>query len=142
MPLKGFGVILTFAETIETENKDFYLKGKSQLPEGEHKDFLDELIKEKEKQIKQVQRVRRENVAEMILEPVEDFTRDPFLIDVDKLEAAEPGKIMEAARKLEERNRSYYKEAAKKMKALPEVASALQQLEKKQKKLLGRIDEL
>lgn len=142
MPLKGFGVILTFAETIETENKDFYLKGKSRLPEGEHKDFLDELIKEKEKQIKQVQRVRRENVAEMILEPVEGFTRDPFLIDVDKLEAADPGTVMEAARKLEERNRSYYKEAAKKMKALPEVASALQQLEKKQKKLLARIDEL
>lgn len=142
MPLKGFGVILTFAETIETENKDFYLKGKSRLPEGEHKDFLDELIKEKEKQIKQVQRVRRENVAEMILEPVEGFTRDLFLIDVDKLEAADPGTVMEAARKLEERNRSYYKEAAKKMKALPEVASALQQLEKKQKKLLARIDEL
>ncbi len=142
MPLKGFGVILTFAETIETENKDFYLKGKARLPEGEHKNFLDELIKEKEKQIKQVQRVRRENVAEMILEPVENFTRDPFLIDVDKLEAADPGTVMEAARKLEERNRSYYKEAAKKMKALPEVASALQQLEKKQKKLLARIDEL
>ncbi|MBA2882797.1 rubrerythrin [Desulfosalsimonas propionicica] len=142
MPLKGFGVILTFAETIETENKDFYLQGTSQLPEGEVKSFLYELIKEKEKQIKQVQRVRRENVAEMILEPVEGFTRDRFLVNLSGVNAADPGAVVETARKIEERNLNYYREAAKKMKSHPEVASALQQLEKKQKKLLSKMDSL
>ncbi|MFO8166102.1 MAG: hypothetical protein R6T98_16395 [Desulfatiglandales bacterium] len=142
MPLKGFGVILTFAETIETENKDFYLKGTSQLPEGEVKSFLYELINEKEKQIKQVQRVRRENVAEMILEPVEGFTRDRFLVNLSDVNTADPGAVVETARKIEERNLNYYREAAKKMKSHPEVASALQQLEKKQKKLLSKMDSL
>ncbi|MGM0530322.1 MAG: hypothetical protein ACQER7_03110 [Bacteroidota bacterium] len=140
--MKGFGVILTFAETIETENKDFYLKGTSQLPEGEVKSFLYELINEKEKQIKQVQRVRRENVAEMILEPVEGFTRDRFLVNLSDVNTADPGAVVETARKIEERNLNYYREAAKKMKSHPEVASALQQLEKKQKKLLSKMDSL
>lgn len=142
MPLKGFGVILTFAETIETENKDFYLKGTSQLPEGEVKAFLHELIKEKEKQIKQVQRIRRENVAEMILEPVEGFTRDRFLVNLSDVNVADPNAVVETARKIEERNLNYYREAANKMKSHPEVASALQQLEKKQKKLLSKMDSL
>jgi rubrerythrin len=142
MPLKGFGVILTFAETIEKENKDFYLKVTAQLPEGELKSFFNELVNEKEKQIKQVQRIRRENVAEMILEPVEGFTRDSFLLDLSSVNTQDSGAAVETANKIEERNLNYYKQAAKKMKSHPEVASALQQLEKKQKKLLGRINSL
>ena len=142
MPLISFGAILTFAESIEEENKSYYQKALEALPDGDVRSFFEGVAKDKEKQINLVQRIRRENVSEMILEPIKDFTRQAFLIDADVLPVGEPGDVVQTAAKLEDRNLRYYTEAAKKIKALPEVATALKQLAKKQKKLLRNLEGL
>ena len=142
MPLISFGAILTFAESIEEENKAYFEKALESLPEGDVKSFFEQAVKGKAKQIETIQRVRRENVAEMILEPIKDFTRQAFLIEADELPVGDPGEIVKTAAKIEDRNLRYYTEAAKKIKALPEVATALKQLAKKQKKLLQNLEGL
>ncbi len=140
MPLISFGAILTFAETIEKDNKKFYQKSVAEMADSDIKAFFEDLIKIKDKQIKIIQRIRRENVSEMILEPINDFTRESFLFDLDSINAAAPEEIMDTARKAEERNLQYYTAAAKKIKSLPEVATALKQLSKKQKNLLKQME--
>ncbi len=142
MPLISFGAILTFAEKIEEENKNFYNKSVPEMAAGAQKVFFEQLIKEKEKQIKLIQRVRRENVSEMILEPIKDFKREAYLFDLDSVTCTTTEDIINAARKIEKRNFQYYLEAAEKIKALPEVATALKQLSKKQKNLLKKLDAL
>ena len=83
------------------------------------------------KNVKTVQRTRRENVTEMILEPIKGFVRAPFC----EVCQAAPGMTAEdalaAAKRLEDRAVRYYSEAAAKIKALPEVARALKILAKK-----------
>ncbi|MGD9176488.1 MAG: hypothetical protein PVJ35_00975, partial [Desulfobacterales bacterium] len=89
-----------------------------------------------------VQRTRRENVTEMILEPIKDFIRAPFCeecVGVDKMDAVE---ALDAARRLEDRAVRYYTEAATKIKAQPEVARALKLLGKKHAAHLARLNEL
>ncbi len=140
MPLISFGAILTFAETIEKDNKNFYQKSVTEMADSDIKTFFENLIKIKDKQIKIIQRIRRENVSEMILEPINDFTREPFLFNPDLINAANPEKLINTARKAEERNLQYYTTAAKKIKSLPEVATALKQLSKKQKNLLKQME--
>ena len=95
-----------------------------------------------DKNVKSVQRTRRENVTEMILEPIKDFIRAPFCeecVGADEMIAAE---ALDAARRLEERAVRYYTEAAVKIKAQPEVARALKLIGKKHSAHLAQLGEV
>ena len=74
---------------------------------------------------REVQRIRRENVTEMILEPVPDFARDSFCEACEGAEAMGPAEMLETATRLEARADRYYVEAAEKLKSLTEVSRAL-----------------
>jgi rubrerythrin len=67
----------------------------------------------------------------MILEPIKDFSEEPFRVNLGdpvKLNAID---AIEAARILEEQRESFYTDAAEKIKALSEVSRALKQIAKK-----------
>jgi hypothetical protein len=76
-------------------------------------------------------RVRRENVTEMILVPIKDFTRIPFALECAGAERMALEELLETARKLETRSEHYYREASEKLKALPEVSEELKNIGKK-----------
>ena len=99
-------------------------------------------MKDARKNIKNVQRVRRENVTEMILEKINDFTRAPYCEEVDPAEAKDISEILDSARCLENRAVRYYTDAAVKMKALSEVSHALKTIGKKHTAHLKKLDTL
>ena len=142
MPLTNFGAILNFAEKVEQEDMEFYRVASSTDAGAPYRLLLDMFARDGKKLISLIKRTRRENVTEMILEPIKDFTRQAFMIAPDELPVADPQEVVKAAVKIEDRNLRYYTEAARKIKALPEVATALKQLSKKQKSLLGKLEEL
>ncbi len=78
MPLENFGSILTFAAQLEELDSAFYSAAATNPNCAQHKDLFAELAGNEKKNEKSVLRVRRENVTEMILEPITNFTRDPF----------------------------------------------------------------
>ncbi|MGD8665013.1 MAG: hypothetical protein PVI58_03400, partial [Desulfobacterales bacterium] len=122
MPLENFGSILNFAEELELQDLGFYKTLVENPACADHKAMFEAFAAAIDKNVKTVQRTRRENVTEMILEPVKDFIRAPFCeecVGVDKMDAAE---ALDAARRLEDRAVRYYTEAAAKIKAQPEVA--------------------
>ncbi len=150
MPLVNFGSILSFAEEIEIQHYDFLTAViKSDVAKVHSKD-LDSAAKNAWKRIKEVQRVRRENVTEMILETIEGFVRTPFIIEVgdahDLVQEAEGGKgfnaLMQKSIDLEERAITFYDQAAEKLKGQAEVARALKNLKKKHTKEKDNLSKL
>ena len=142
MPLKNFGSILNFAEELEKQDQTFYTSAASNPNCAEYQDMFEQFAADGKKNVKTVQRTRRENVTEMILESIENFTRAPFC---EKCEGA-VGMIavgaLESARKLEQRAERYYLQAAEKIKALPEVARALKTIGKKHTAHLKKLSAL
>ncbi|MEN8210202.1 MAG: hypothetical protein ABFR31_00670 [Thermodesulfobacteriota bacterium] len=142
MPLTSFGSILTFAEEIETLDSTFY-SGAANNPEcADLKSLIEPFIKEIKKNIVIIQRTRRENVTEMILEPIQDFVRAPFCIKEEDAKSMNAAKALETMKTIEQRSLDYYTAASKKMKSLPEVANALRLLGKKHNARLRKINDI
>jgi len=142
MPLISFGSILSFAEELEKQDEAFYAAAAANPAFAELKDLFDQFLIDTRKNIKNVQRTRRENVTEMILEPVKDFTRAPFCEEIDPAEAKTSVEILDAARCLEKRTERYYTEASVKIKALSEVSRALKMIGKKHTTHLKKLETL
>jgi rubrerythrin len=131
MPLENFGSILNFAEELESQDQEFYEALAGNPACSDHKQMLEQFAANAQKNVKTAQRTRRENVTEMILEPIKDFVRAPYC---EVCQAAPDMTLEDAlatAKRLEDRAVRYYTEAAAKMKALPEVARALKLIGKK-----------
>jgi hypothetical protein len=79
MPLTNFGAILNFAETVEREDMEFYRQASSIESVAPYRVLFEMFVGEGKKNISLVQRTRRENVTEMILEPIRDFVREGYL---------------------------------------------------------------
>jgi rubrerythrin len=140
MPLTSFGSILTFAEKFEIQDMAFYSEAVKYAESDEQTALIESFIKEGKKLITIVQRTRRENVTEMILEPIQDFIRAPFCTEENICIGMSGATIMKTARRLEQRSIDYYNAAAIKIKALPEVAVALKLLAKKHTARLNKMN--
>ncbi len=138
MPLTNFGAILNFAEAVEQGDMEFY-QSAAAAATVEQQAIFDDFARQGRKLTALVQRTRRENVTEMILEPVRDFVRDGYRISVGDPAGMDPETILNASITLEQRAIRYYTDAADKLRALPEVARALKTLAKKR---TWRLDQL
>ena len=142
MPLVNFGSILSFAEELEKQDEAFYAAAAANPAFAAQQDLFEQFLKDVRKNIKNVQRVRRENVTEMILEKINNFTREPYCEEVDPAEAKNLEQIIDSARCLERRAERYYTDAAVKIKALSEVSRALKIIGKKHTAHLKKLDTL
>jgi rubrerythrin len=139
MPLQNFGSILNFAEDLESQDQAFYAMAGANPACAAYRALFSELGADAARNIETVQRIRRENLTEMILEPVQDFKRDSFCEACEEAAAMSAAEALETATRLEARADRYYNEAAGKMKALPEVARALKALGKNRKAHIVRL---
>src|SRR5208283_3824032 len=125
MPLKNFGSILNFAAELEAADSDFYKAAAANPASAQHRAVLEELASEKKKNEKLMLRACRESVCEMILEPIVDFTREPFLSGREGTQTMSWKQLRQKALDLEGKALEFYTEAAEKIQALPEVSRAL-----------------
>lgn len=142
MPLENFGSILNFAEELELQDLGFYRTVAQNPACAEHKPLFTEFAETADKNVQAVQRARRENVTEMILEPIKGFIRAPFCEECQGADLMDAAQAIDAARRLEDRAVRYYTEAAARIKALPEVARALKAIGKKRAAHLARLQQL
>ena len=139
MPLQNFGSILNFAEELERLDQRFYEAALTNPACGAYAQLFADLAAEAGKNVKTVQRLRRENVTEMILEPVQDFTRASFCEGCAEAAILTAAEVLKAAQRLEARAERYYIEAAGKLQALSEVSRALRTLGKIRKTRAAKI---
>ena len=133
MPLENFGSILNFAEGLEKQNQEFFAAVAGNPACAEHKEMFAQFASDAGKNVKAVQRTRRENVTEMILEPIRDFTRAPFCEECAGAGSMSVEDALVTANRLVDRAERYYTEAAAKIKVQPEVSRALRTICKKHK---------
>jgi rubrerythrin len=133
MPLENFGSILNFAEELEKQDQAFFATIAANPACAEHRELFEQFAADAGKNIKTVQRTRRENVTEMILEPVRDFVRAPFCEECAEASSMGIEEALATAKRLIDRAERYYTEAAEKIKSQPEVSRALKTIGKKHK---------
>jgi rubrerythrin len=133
MPLENFGSILNFAEELEKQDQSFFAAIAGNPACAEFKEMFEQFASDVGKNIKEVQRTRRENVTEMILEPVRNFARAPFCEECADAGSMDGEAALATAKRLVARAERYYAEAAEKIKAQPEVSRALKTIGKKHK---------
>ncbi len=133
MPLQNFGSILNFAEELERQDQQFYAAVVDNPACAAYTQLFSELEADAARNIKAVQRIRRENVTEMILEPVPDFTRVSFCEACEGAAVMSAAGALETATRLEARADRYYAEASEKIKTLTEVSRALKTIGKNRK---------
>ena len=133
MPLENFGSILNFAEELEKQDQAFFSAIAGNPDCAEYQAMFERFASDAGKNIKDVQRTRRENVTEMILEPVRGFTRAPFCEECAEADSMGTKDALATAKRLVDRAERYYTEAAEKIKAQPEVSRALKTICKKHK---------
>ena len=131
MPLKNFGSILNFAEKLEMQDQEYFSAAADNPACADYKEMFAQFAADSGKNVKTVQRTRRENVTEMILEPIRDFTREPYCEECAEAGSMGAEDALATAKRLVDRAERYYTEASVKIKALPEVARALKTISKK-----------
>jgi rubrerythrin len=140
--LESFGAILTFSAELEAEDRAFYESAAENPACSGEKALFESFSRESAKNEKTALRVRRENVTEMILEPIKDFTSEAFESDRSRAGEGDRPDVIAQARDLETKALSFYQEASDRIKALPEVSRALKSLAKKRKARIGKLDDL
>lgn len=134
MPLVNFGSVLGFAEEIEKQHLDFLSQASVNPDCDKHSALFESLAKSAKKRVVEVQRVRRENVSEMVLAAIEGFQRDAYLVTVEDGATLTLDIIAAKAEALSERSLRYYEKAAEKLQGQADVARAMKGLVKKHKK--------
>ncbi len=130
MELSNFGAVLTFAAELEDVDSRFYMTAIDNPALADYRDALEELAAALRNNEKDLLRARRENLTEMILEPIYDFSSESFSSDLSLAVqgAAEP--VLGMAVMIETKAAQFYLLAAEKMRALPEVSRLLSKISK------------
>jgi len=134
--LGTFGAILKFAFEIESESINFYKK-LSENAQGDLKDLLSSFIEASKKNQQLIERTRRMNVAEMILETITGFDSDKYVVDLQA--SNDLRHCLNKAINLEEKSAQFYIDASNKLSFLPDVKRILEKLGKDRE---GRISKL
>lgn len=142
MPLKNFGSILNFAAELEASDRAFYLAASVNSSCAENKTLFEEFAVDEKKNEKTMLRTRREHVTEMILEPIHDFSREPFLTDKAGVETMTLEQVLAKAAEIEEKAQRFYAKAAEKLSALPEVGRTLARTARRRAAHRARLEEV
>ncbi len=125
MKMENFGSILSFAAELEAADNGFYLEAASNSACAAHKDMLEQFATDEKKHNKKMLRTRQENVTEMILEQIENFSKEPFISDRAGVSEMSLEAVLKKAEELENKAIDFYTQAAEKLKAISEVARIL-----------------
>jgi hypothetical protein len=141
MSLTTFGAIMGFAAAIVGKSADLYALAIEKAQEPVLKETLQLLLAEEKKNHALMEQARRENVTEMILEPVSGLRREDYEIDRSLSVDARDGDFLKMAFMLEEKEEKFFHEASGKI-SLPEVARIFRKIAQKKEKNLMKLKSL
>ncbi|MHA2025911.1 MAG: hypothetical protein ACW98U_08410 [Candidatus Thorarchaeota archaeon] len=128
MDLGTFGMVLKFAMEIEQEAVNFYESASSEVKDEKLLSKIQDLQKRGLKRLKTLERVRRENITEMILEPIIGFDSENYKPATEIPTGGEEGVVQELAVSIEKTLFEFYTQAAVKIDFLSEVAYSFELL--------------
>ncbi len=138
MELGTFGAIIKFALDIETKVGNFYESASDIVKDAELVSIFADLVVRGQKRKKTLERVRRENVTEMILEPILEFDSESYSIDIEISESANNDNLRTLVTNIETTLQKFYTTAALKTDFLIEAAYAFELLAEKNEETIKR----
>jgi hypothetical protein len=141
MALTTFGAIMGFAAEITGQTGEIY-KTLAQKAKGlTLREVLLVLSVEEGKSRSLMERTRRENVTEMILEPITGLHQEDYGIDLKVVDPIEDADLLRAALILEDREQKFFSDVSIKV-PLPEVARIFRKMAQKKQENLAKLQSL
>jgi rubrerythrin len=128
MDLGTTGAILSFALELEKEIGDFYSMHHAGIQDTSIKELFETLRKAQMKRERILSRFRRENVTEMILEPIHGFRSEEFRLGISLKDSQDETNPVQTAIRIENNSREFFLKASEKTAFLPEVSEEFKRL--------------
>lgn len=141
MALSTFGAIMGFAAEMVGQTRDTYKALIEKAKNQALKEALQELAVEKGKDHSLMEKIRRENVTEMILEPVTGLHEEDYELDLKGLMQKDDVDLLRVALILEEREKRFFQDASTKV-PIPEVARIFRKISQKKEETLEKLQGL
>lgn len=141
MPLTTFGAIMGFAAEMAGKTSEIYNILVQKAKDSTLKGVLQVLSAEERKNHALMGQARRENVTEMILEPVAGFHQEDYEVELKVLDQMEDADLLKGALILEERGKKFFRDASSKV-PLPEVARIFRKIAQKKEENLAKLQSL
>jgi len=141
MALTTFGAIMGFAAEMIAQTEEIYKALAQKAVDPLLKETLTALSGEEGKNYSLMVKTRRENVTEMILEPIAGLDQEDYEIALKLSDEMEDRDLLGAASILEERERKFFQDASSKL-PLPEVARIFRKISQKKEEALTRLQDL
>ena len=140
MELRNFGGVLTFAAEQEQADAELFEALAANPACADKKAALEDLAKQCRKNQKNLLRSRQENVTEMILEPISDFTSEPYETDKSGAGDLAAAEALAKAGEVMDKSIAFYNQAKDKISALPEVSRLLKKTGQRKAKAKDLLD--
>jgi rubrerythrin len=138
MALTTFGAIMGFAGEVVGQRENVYKALVEKAKNPALKETLYSLLNEADKNQSLMEQTRRENVTEMILEPIAGLNQEDYQTDLKTADAVADGDLLKTALLLEERERKFFSNASTKL-PLPEVARIFRKIAQKKERNLDHL---
>jgi hypothetical protein len=137
--LGTFGAVMKFAMDLELASKSFYGELHGKASEASLKSLFEKALARCPVRISTLERVRRENVTEMILEPIRGLDSESFPTEISVPPSADDTSLREAAVQWEMMRKQFFETAAQKIEFLIEASDAFQRLADEDEETLGKM---
>ncbi len=122
MELGTFGAVIKFALELEAMAAAFYETASAITSTEQLKIPFEVYIQKRLLRMETLKRLRRENTTEMILEPIHGLQDDEYRVKSECPEGCPDEELLKLAAEMEESNKKFYVDAAKKIEFLIEPA--------------------
>jgi len=141
MALSTFGAIMGFAAEMVGQTRDTYKALSEKAKNPALKEAFQDLAVDKGKNHSLMEKIRRENVTEMILEPITGLHEEDYEVDLKELQQKDDADLLRVALTLEEREKKFFQDASTKV-PLPEVARIFRKISRKMDENLEKLQGL
>jgi len=141
MTLSTFGAIMGFAAQIVGQTEESYKASVQKAKGPALREALQGLLQEEGKNRSLMEQIRRENVTEMILEPVTGLNQEDYGMNVKMQEGALDADILKMVISLEAREKKFFQEASVKV-PLPEVSRAFRKIAQRKEKNILKLNSI
>jgi rubrerythrin len=141
MALSTFGAIMGFAAEMVRETETFYKTMLRKVEDPVLREVFRVLAEEEAKNCALMERTRRENVTEMILEPVAGLHQGDYEIAAAEMDQAGDADLLNRALILEEREHRFFSTVSDKI-PLPEVGRIFRKAAQRKEKSLIKLKTL
>ena len=141
MALTTFGAIMGFAAEMLRRTGEIYRGAVQKAQNPALREALEILLTEEGKNQSLMEKTRRENVTEMILEPISGLQQEDYEMDIEVPALSADADLLRIALTLEEKEKKFFSDASGKI-PLPEAARVFRKMAQKKESNLAKLRNL